>query len=107
MSLAKTKHHFLYCINPIGLSADPIPNERGFFNSTLRAGAILVMVDSKKLLVNVEIGSFDQVLSYLVVVYAAFAGLVAILVFVFWLMHGSIDPHSLSLLWRTTLPLTI
>ena len=41
---------------------------------------------------NVEIGSFDQVLSYLVVVYAAFAGLVAILVFVFWLMHGSIDP---------------
>ena len=46
----------------------------------------------KKLLVNVEIGSFDQVFSYLVVVYAAFAGLVAILVFVFWLMHGSIDP---------------
>ena len=31
-------------------------------------------------------------MSYVVVVYAAFAGLVALLVFVFWLMYASIDP---------------
>ena len=61
---------------------------------TLLAGLVPFWLWStrKKLLVNVEIGSFDQVFSYLVVVYAAFAGLVAILVFVFWLMYGSIDP---------------
>ena len=46
----------------------------------------------KKLLVNVEIGGFDQVMSYVVVVYAAFAGLIAVLIFVFWLMYASIDP---------------
>jgi len=31
-------------------------------------------------------------MSYVVVVYAAFAGLIALLVFVFWLMYASIDP---------------
>jgi hypothetical protein len=46
----------------------------------------------KKLLSNLEIGGFDQVMSYVVVVYAAFAGLIAVLVFVFWLMYASIDP---------------
>ena len=46
----------------------------------------------KKLLASVEIGSFDQVMSYLVVVYACFAGLIAVLIFVFWLMYASIDP---------------
>lgn len=46
----------------------------------------------KKLVSNLGIGGFDQVMSYVVIVYAAFAGLVAILVFVFWLMYASIDP---------------
>lgn len=39
-----------------------------------------------------KISGFDQVMSYVVVVYAAFAGLIALLVFVFWLMYASIDP---------------
>ena len=61
---------------------------------TLLAGLVPFWLWStrKKLLGNVEIGSFDQVLSYVVVVYAAFAGLVAVLIFVFWLMYASIDP---------------
>ena len=46
----------------------------------------------KKLLAKLEIGSFDKVFSYVVVVYAAFAGLIAVLIFVFWLMYSSIDP---------------
>ena len=46
----------------------------------------------KKLLAKLEIGSFDKVFSYIVVVYAAFAGLIAVLIFVFWLMYSSIDP---------------
>jgi hypothetical protein len=61
---------------------------------TLLAGLVPFWLWStrKKLLANVEIGSFDQVLSYVVVVYAAFAGLIAVLIFVFWLMYASIDP---------------
>jgi len=61
---------------------------------TLLAGLVPFWLWStrKKLLGNVEIGSFDQVLSYVVVVYAAFAGLIAVLIFVFWLMYASIDP---------------
>ena len=61
---------------------------------TLLAGLVPFWLWStrKKLLANVEIGSFDQVLSYAVVVYAAFAGLIAVLIFVFWLMYASIDP---------------
>ena len=39
-----------------------------------------------------KISGFDQVMSYVVVVYAAFAGLIALLVFVFWLMYASVDP---------------
>ena len=39
-----------------------------------------------------KISGFDQVMSYVVVVYAAFAGLIALLVFIFWLMYASIDP---------------
>ena len=31
-------------------------------------------------------------MTYVVVVYASFAGLIAVLVFVFWLMFSSIDP---------------
>lgn len=50
----------------------------------------------KKLLANLNIEGFDQIMSYLVVVYAAFAGLVALLVFVFWLMYESIDPSLLD-----------
>ena len=46
----------------------------------------------KKLLSNLDIGGFDQLVSYVVVVYATFAGLIAVLVFVFWLMYASIDP---------------
>ena len=46
----------------------------------------------KKLLAKLEIGSFDKVFSYIVVVYAAFAGLIAVLIFVFWLGYASIDP---------------
>ena len=61
---------------------------------TLLAGLVPFWLWStrKKLLASVEIGGFDQVMSYVVVVYAAFAGLVAVLVFVFWLMYASIDP---------------
>ena len=61
---------------------------------TLLAGLVPFWLWStrKKLLSNLEIGGFDQVMSYVVVFYAAFAGLVAILVFVFWLMYASIDP---------------
>jgi hypothetical protein len=61
---------------------------------TLLAGLVpfWLWTTRKKLLSNLEIGGFDQVLSYLVVVYAAFAGLIAVLVFVFWLMYASIDP---------------
>ena len=61
---------------------------------TLLAGLVpfWLWTTRKKLLSNLEIGGFDQVLSYLVVVYAAFAGLIAVLVFVFWLMCASIDP---------------
>ena len=61
---------------------------------TLLAGLVPFWLWStrKKLLSNLEIGGFDQVMSYIVVVYAAFAGLIAVLVFVFWLMYASIDP---------------
>ena len=61
---------------------------------TLLAGLVpfWLWTTRKKLLTKVEIGSFDKVLSYIVVVYAAFAGLVAVLIFVFWLMYASIDP---------------
>ena len=61
---------------------------------TLLAGLVPFWLWStrKKLLSSLEIGGFDQVMSYVVVVYAAFAGLIAVLVFVFWLMYTSIDP---------------
>ena len=61
---------------------------------TLLAGLVPFWLWStrKKLLSNLEIRGFDQVMSYVVVVYAAFAGLIAVLVFVFWLMYASIDP---------------
>ena len=61
---------------------------------TLLAGLVpfWLWTTRKKLLAEVEIGSFDKVLSYIVVVYAAFAGLFAVLIFVFWLMYASIDP---------------
>jgi hypothetical protein len=74
---------------------------------TLLAGLVPFWLWStrKKLLANVEIGSFDQVLCYVVVVYAAFAGLIAVLIFVFWLMYA-LTPHSSSLLLPRTLPLT-
>lgn len=61
---------------------------------TLLAGLVPFWLWStrKKLLSSLEIGGFDKVMSYVVVVYAAFAGLIAVLVFVFWLMYASIDP---------------
>ena len=61
---------------------------------TLLAGLVPFWLWStrKKLLSSLEIGGFDQVMSYVVVVYAAFAGLIAVLVFMFWLMYASIDP---------------
>ena len=61
---------------------------------TLLAGLVpfWLWTTRKKLLAKLEIGSFDKVFSYIVVVYAAFAGLIAVLVFVFWLMYASIDP---------------
>ena len=61
---------------------------------TLLAGLVPFWLWStrKKILSNLEIRGFDQVMSYVVVVYAAFAGLIAVLVFVFWLMYASIDP---------------
>ena len=61
---------------------------------TLLAGLVpfWLWTTRKKLLAEVEIGSFDKVLSYIVVVYATFAGLFAVLIFVFWLMYASIEP---------------
>ena len=61
---------------------------------TLLAGLVPFWLWStrKKLLSNLDIGGFDQLVSYVVVVYATFAGLIAVLVFVFWLMYASIDP---------------
>ena len=61
---------------------------------TLLAGLVPFWLWStrKKLLADVEIGGFDLVMSYVVVIYAAFAGLIAVLIFVFWLMYSSIDP---------------
>ena len=66
----------------------------GSIFSTLLAGLVPFWLWStrKKVLVNLKIRGFDQVMSYVVVVYAAFAGLIALLVFVFWLMYASIDP---------------
>ena len=60
---------------------------------TLLAGLVPFWLwSTRKTPSNLEIRGFDQVMSYVVVFYAAFAGLVAILVFVFWLMYASIDP---------------
>ena len=61
---------------------------------TLLAGLVPFWLWStrKKLVANVEIGGFDKMMSYVVVVYAAFAGIIAVLIFVFWLMYSSIDP---------------
>ena len=61
---------------------------------TLLAGLVPFWLWStrKKLVANVEIGGFDKMMSYVVVVYAAFAGIIAVLIFVFWLMYASIDP---------------
>ena len=61
---------------------------------TLLAGLVPFWLWStrKKLLSSLEIGGFDQVMSYVVVVYAAFAGLIAVLVFVLWLTYARIDP---------------
>ena len=61
--------------------------------STLLAGLVPFWLWStrKKILTGLKISGFDQVMSYVVVVYAAFAGLIAVLVFVFWLMSASID----------------
>ncbi len=61
---------------------------------TLLAGLVTFWLWStrKKLLSNLEIKGFEHVMTYVVVVYASFAGLIAVLVFVFWLMFASIDP---------------
>ena len=45
----------------------------------------------KKLMSNLKIEGFDKVMSYLVVVYASLRGLIAVLVFVVWLIYTS-DP---------------
>ena len=61
---------------------------------TLLAGLVPFWLWStrKKLLASLEIRGFDKVMSYVIVVYASFSGLVSVLVFVFWLMYASIDP---------------
>ena len=66
----------------------------GSIFSTLLAGLVPFWLWStrKKVLADLKISGFDQVMSYLVVIYAAFAGLVALLVFVFWLIYASVDP---------------
>lgn len=66
----------------------------GAYVSALLAGLVPFWLWSTriKLLSNLEIRGFEHVMSYVVVVYASFAGLIALLVFVFWLMFASIDP---------------
>ena len=66
----------------------------GAYVSALLAGLVPFWLWStrKKLLSNLEIRGFEHVMSYVVVVYASVAGLIALLVFVFWLMFASIDP---------------
>ena len=61
---------------------------------TLLAGLVPFWLWStrKKLVANVEIGGFDKMMSYVVVVYASFAGIIAVFIFVFWLVYASIDP---------------
>lgn len=66
----------------------------GAYVSALLAGLVPFWLWSTriKLLSNLEIRGFEHVMSYVVVVYASVAGLIALLVFVFWLMFASIDP---------------
>ena len=66
----------------------------GSIFSTLLAGLVPFWLWStrKKILTGLKISGFDKVMSYVVVVYAAIAGLIALLVFVFWLMYASVDP---------------
>ena len=66
--------------------------------STLLSGLVPFWLWStrKKILAGLKISGFDQVMSYVVVVYAAFAGLIALLVFVFWLMYASVDPAMIE-----------
>ncbi|GIR81506.1 MAG: hypothetical protein CM15mP83_2320 [Flavobacteriaceae bacterium] len=70
----------------------------GSIFSTLLAGLVPFWLWStrKKVLADLKISGFDQIMSYVVVVYAAFAGLIALLVFVFWLMYASIDPSIIE-----------
>lgn len=50
----------------------------------------------KKISVGEAVAGFEQVLSYAIIVYAAFAGLIALMVFVFWLTYANLDPAILE-----------
>ena len=50
----------------------------------------------KKISVGEAVAGFDQVLSYAIIVYAALAGLIALMVFVFWLTYANLDPAILE-----------
>ena len=50
----------------------------------------------KKISVGEAVAGFEQVLSYAIIVYAALAGLVALMVFVFWLTYANLDPAILE-----------
>ncbi|MBT7459285.1 MAG: hypothetical protein HN795_06355 [Flavobacteriaceae bacterium] len=50
----------------------------------------------KKISVGEDVAGFEQVLSYAIIVYAALAGLIALMVFVFWLTYANLDPAILE-----------
>lgn len=50
----------------------------------------------KKISVGEAVAGFEQVLSYAIIVYAALAGLIALMVFVFWLTYANLDPAILE-----------
>jgi len=50
----------------------------------------------KKISVGEAVAGFEQVLSYAIIIYAALAGLIALMVFVFWLTYANLDPAILE-----------
>ena len=50
----------------------------------------------KKISVGEAVAGFEQVLSYAIIVSAALAGLIALMVFVFWLTYANLDPAILE-----------
>jgi uncharacterized membrane protein len=98
MSFSKTQNIIFYMALTLAVFQLIQYLTSGSIFPTLLAGLVPFWLWStrKKLVRAVEISGFDQVFSYVVVVYAALAGIIALLVFVFWLMYASLDPAIVS-----------